>query len=143
MNGGPHGPVRVVVVDDHPAFRVAAATMLSLDPRFSLVGEAADPAGALVLLGRLASAGTACHLALVDVNLGVGDGMALAAEIVARHPGTAVLTCSTAPRHELPDLPDHPDVGYLPKVDLDAERLWAWLHRDRRRHPDRRDRGDG
>lgn len=136
MDGTSQGPVRVVVVDDHPAFRAAVATMLSLDPRFALVGEAADPSGALAVLDRLASAGSACHLALVDVNLGVGDGMALAAEIVARHPGTAVLTCSTAPRHELPDLPGHPDVDFLPKVELDAERLWAWLHRDRGRDED-------
>ena len=54
--GGKEGPgdmpIRVAVGDDDGGFRKAAVGLLEADPRFEVVGEAADGAELLDLAGR-------------------------------------------------------------------------------------------
>jgi len=42
MTSGPAGPVRILVVDDHTLFRRGLTALLARDPRFEVVGDAAD-----------------------------------------------------------------------------------------------------
>jgi chemotaxis response regulator CheB len=126
------GPVDVLVVDDHAGFRSAVRTMLSFDDRLDVVGEANSVDEALASCARLEREGHPPELVLIDVNLGDVDGMTGAAAIVAAHPGLAVMTCSTAPLSQLPPLPQHPDISFTAKQELDSETLWEWFRRRRR-----------
>ncbi len=124
--------MNVLVVDDHAGFRAAVRTMLSIDARLDVVGEANSVNEALASCLRLEREGNPPELVLIDVNLGEVDGMAGAAAIVAAHPGLAVMTCSTAPLSQLPALPCHPDISFTAKQELYSETLWEWFRRRRR-----------
>ena len=90
-------PVRVVVVDDQPSFRRAAAAVIELTDGFRLVGEAADGATAVGLVGHVDA-----DLVLMDVNMpGIG-GVDAAGRIRSEHPDVVVVLLST---YEQPDLP--------------------------------------
>jgi DNA-binding NarL/FixJ family response regulator len=67
----------VLVVDDDPAFRRLAARVLAAFD-LGVVGEAASVAAALAAAAALQPGGV-----LVDVGLPDGDGIALAAQLVA------------------------------------------------------------
>lgn len=69
----------VLIVDDHPAFRVSAVELLEADG-FEVVGVAADAKGAVELAVRLCP-----QVVLLDVQLPDGDGFAVAARL-AREP---------------------------------------------------------
>lgn len=120
------GPIGVLVVDDHEAFRSAVSTMLAIEGHLVVTAEADSAAGALLAFDRLCSAGTPPALLVVDVHLGTDDGMDLAATLVSAPTRPVVVTCSTAPLAELPPLPADPDVTFIAKQDLDAAGLWAW-----------------
>ena len=53
VNPAPHGPWRVLVVDDDPDIHPLIEVMFELEGRFEVVGHAADGAEALVLAERL------------------------------------------------------------------------------------------
>ena len=82
----PVGRARLLLVDDHRAFAGALAHRLGAEPDLEVVGVAATAAEAEVLAGSLAP-----DLALVDVELGVDDGLALAARLTGLEPGPAVV----------------------------------------------------
>jgi DNA-binding NarL/FixJ family response regulator len=77
-------------VDDHRAFAGALAHRLGAEPDLEIVGVAASAAQAEVLAGSLRP-----DLAVVDVELGTDDGLALAARLSAleRGPVVVVVTC--------------------------------------------------
>lgn len=118
--------LRVLVVDDNPLFREAAATLLGLDDRVDVVGSAATSAEALGLLER-----TAVDVVLVDVNMPDRPGIDTAIDVETAHPGTTVLLCSTMSRDDL-GLPPDRAASFIAKDELDADRLVA---RWRRRRP--------
>lgn len=118
----------VMVVDDHAGFRAAVRTTLSLDGRCRVCAEASSVPDAMAQLGHLDHLP---DLVLLDVNLGEIDGMRGAELIVAAHPSVPVLLCSTAPLHELPPMPRHPHVSFVPKEELDADCIVDAAHRDR------------
>ena len=41
------GPIRLLIVDDHPVVRTGLRGMFETDPNFEVVGEAADGAAAV------------------------------------------------------------------------------------------------
>ncbi|MFP5488997.1 MAG: response regulator transcription factor, partial [Acidimicrobiia bacterium] len=78
--------VRIVIVDDHPVFRMGMAALLASIRGLDVVGEADDLAGAVV-----AVADTEPDVVLMDLHLGDDSGVAATREIVARHPHVGVL----------------------------------------------------
>lgn len=83
-------PIKVLVVDDHPIVRDGICGLLTGDPEFEVVGEAAD--------GREAVARTAAlrpDVVLMDLRMPVMDGVAATRELVVRNPEAKVLIVTT------------------------------------------------
>lgn len=82
--------IRVIVADDQAIVRDGLVTVLDLLPDIEVVGEAADGAQAVALVGERHP-----DVALMDLRMPVLDGSAATARITAEHPGTAVLVLTT------------------------------------------------
>lgn len=72
MSGTGHGPVRVVLVDDHPVVRTGLGTLLADDGRLQVVGQAGGVDEAEALVDRLVTTGEGVDLVLMDLHLGRG-----------------------------------------------------------------------
>jgi DNA-binding NarL/FixJ family response regulator len=122
-------PLRVLVVDDQPAFRTTVELVLRHTDGFELVASADSGEAALDIV----SAGLGLDLAIVDVHMPGIDGATTAARLrVLRDDVTVVLT-STYRRDELPHTVTDGPFAYVPKTDLDPERLrelWVLEHGD-------------
>ena len=81
--------LRTLIVDDHPGFLDAAATLVRADESCELCGVASSGAQALDLVGRLAP-----DLVLLDVYLGDLNGFVVAVAIRAATPKCHVLMMS-------------------------------------------------
>ena len=81
--------IRVVLVDDHAAFRDALAVLVNAEPDLTVVGQAASLTETYPLLAQ-------ADVVLVDLNLAGASGFALIAEIRSAAPSVAavVLTAS-------------------------------------------------
>ncbi|GAA1517988.1 response regulator transcription factor [Nocardioides humi] len=78
-------PIRVVVVDDHPVFRIGMASLLE-ESGFAVVGQAAGEDEAVEVVGT-----TAPDVVLMDLDLAGGSGANATREILRRRPETGVL----------------------------------------------------
>ena len=105
-----HGPLRVMLVDDHALVRMAVRQALEA-PDVELVAEAASAEEALVLAPQVRP-----DVLLVDISLPGMDGVALVRELAPRLPETRIvmLTVSSADHHLL-DAMRYGAVGYLTK----------------------------
>ena len=83
-------PVRVLIVEDQDIVRRGLATLLELDDRVEVVGEAADGAEALGEMSR-----SRPEVALVDVRMPRMDGVELTGRLATDHPGVAVIILTT------------------------------------------------
>ena len=83
-------PVRVVIADDHPVVRAGLEGMLSAQPEFEVVGQAADGAKASRLAARLKP-----DVVLMDLRMPEVDGVAATKEIKEHHPEVHVLVLTT------------------------------------------------
>ena len=84
------GPIRILIVDDHPVVRDGIKGLFTGDPDFEVVGEAAD--------GREAVARTEVFhpdVVLMDLRMPVLDGVQATKEIVDRNLGAHVLILTT------------------------------------------------
>ena len=115
--------VPVLVVDDAPAFRVAAAAVLAHTDGFRLVGEAATGEEAIDAAASLQPA-----LVLMDMRLPGVSGVEATRAILAARPQTVVLLCSTYQRSDLPDdVSTSGAAAYLHKEELTPatlRRVW-------------------
>ncbi|MFO7653518.1 MAG: PAS domain S-box protein [Candidatus Krumholzibacteriia bacterium] len=84
-----HGPVRVLLVDDHAIVREGLANLLDDDPRLEVAGQAGDGQDALDWLHQHEA-----DVALMDVNMPRLDGVRATAEIARRWPDIAVVGLS-------------------------------------------------
>ncbi|CAN5789269.1 hypothetical protein BH10ACT1_BH10ACT1_16680 [soil metagenome] len=116
-------PVRVLVVDDQPPFRMAARLVLLRAAGFELAGEAASGEESVELVGTLAP-----DLVLMDINMGGIDGIEATRRILASTSDTTVFLCST---YQLADLPAEASSSgasaYINKEELAPDllrRLW-------------------
>jgi two-component system nitrate/nitrite response regulator NarL len=84
------GPLTVVVADDHPLFRAGIVRALDEDPRFAVVGEAADGRTAEALIVERAPA-----LAVIDLRMPGRDGLELLARLRHHEPPVAIVLLSS------------------------------------------------
>lgn len=106
--------VDVLVVDDQPAFRAVARTLVSLTPALQVVAEAETGEQAVEVAGKLRPG-----VVLMDVNLPGISGIEAARRIVARDASVKVVLMSTYASADLPsDALLAGVTGYLRKEDL-------------------------
>jgi DNA-binding NarL/FixJ family response regulator len=109
---------RVLIVDDHAAFRRVARGVL-VDGGFVVVGEAADAASALVAVRELQP-----DCVLLDVQLGDADGFEIARALDRQGGGPAVvLTSARDPIAIQPLVEAGSARGFIPKDHLTASAL--------------------
>lgn len=84
------GAIRVVVADDQAMIRAGLRLVIQAEPDIDVVGEAADGHELLAVLAR-----TPADVVLVDVRMPRMDGLTAARQIMADHPGTAVVVLTT------------------------------------------------
>ena len=116
--------LRVLVVDDEELARLRLRGLVhdSVEPKASVVGEAANAAQALAWL-----AGNTCDVILLDVQMPGRDGMQLAAELRRKPAPPAVVFVTAHAQHALHAF-DLDAVDYLTKP-VRRERLHAALQR--------------
>ena len=81
--------VRVLIVDDHPAIRVALANTINGQLGMEVCGEAASADEAMTLVGKLKPTA-----AVVDVSLADAHGLDLVENIRTQYPDTRVVVFS-------------------------------------------------
>jgi DNA-binding NarL/FixJ family response regulator len=84
------GPIRVLLVDDQSLFREGLRTLLSVQPGFEVVGEAADGEEALQLAAALKP-----DVVLMDVRMPVLDGVAATRRLHTSQPDCRVIVLTT------------------------------------------------
>jgi two-component system nitrate/nitrite response regulator NarL len=84
------GPLTIVVADDHPLFRAGIVRALDEDPRFVVVGEAADGSTAERMIVERAPA-----LALIDLRMPGRDGLELLARLRHHEPPVTMVVLTS------------------------------------------------
>jgi DNA-binding NarL/FixJ family response regulator len=117
-------PVTVVIADDHRLFAEALETIVSGDPRFSVLGHARDGEEAVALVERVKP-----DVVLMDISMPVMDGLEATRRIVASNPNAAVLmlTGSNA-RLDVDQARKAGAAGYVTKDRIAAELIEAILN---------------
>jgi two-component system nitrate/nitrite response regulator NarL len=119
--------LRSLIVDDSQTFLTSASRLLE-SQGLEVVGTATSSAEALDLAAEFSP-----DVALVDVELGDEDGIALAGELCSRFPATQIILISSYDRDEMQDLiAASSAVGFLPKSRLSGEAVRSLLNGDQR-----------
>jgi DNA-binding NarL/FixJ family response regulator len=84
------GPIRVLVVDDHPLMRTGIAAMLNHEADITVVGEATSGRDAIELYGQLRPTVT-----LMDLRMPELDGIAAIEAIVREFPDARIVVLTT------------------------------------------------
>ncbi len=82
--------IRILLVDDQTMFRQGMRMLLSSQPEFEIVGEAADGEEALVKTAQLKP-----QVVLMDLRMPVLDGAAATRRLRAAHPEVRVIVLTT------------------------------------------------
>ena len=115
-------PVRCLLIDDSEDFLASAQRLLAAQG-VTVVASASSSAEALRLVDELHP-----DIALVDVELGDEDGIALAASLAEHAPGTRVVLISSHDVGELGELlAESPAAGFIPKTELGAAALRRFM----------------
>ena len=110
-------PRRLLIVDDHEAFRSFARELLS--DGFQVAGDVADGESAVSATNRLHP-----DVVLLDVNLPGIDGFEVARQLASQpHPPEVVLTSTREARDYATRIASSPARGFIPKQDLSTETL--------------------
>lgn len=79
-------PLRIVVVDDHPVFRMGLTALLASLDGLEVAGEADSIATAIAAVESLEP-----DVVIMDLHLGDESGVEATREVIARRPGVGVL----------------------------------------------------
>ncbi|HEY6539693.1 MAG TPA: response regulator transcription factor [Ktedonobacteraceae bacterium] len=82
--------IRLLIIDDHEMVREGLKAMLSAEPDFSIVGDAANAEAAFALIERLRP-----DIILLDVRLPGTSGIEVCRAVTERYPETAVIILTT------------------------------------------------
>jgi DNA-binding NarL/FixJ family response regulator len=119
--------LRTLLVDDSETFIVSARRLLE-SQGIEIVGTATGGTEALELAAALSP-----DLALVDIELGEEDGIALTDELRSRSPATQVVLISTYSSDDMREMISTSSaVGFLPKSRLSEAAIRALLNGDQR-----------
>jgi DNA-binding NarL/FixJ family response regulator len=112
-------PLRLVVVDDQPAFCVLAREIVAEHPGLTVVGEAHSGEEGLRVVAELEP-----DAVLMDVEMPGMDGITAGREIRARFPAVSVvLTSSYDTKSYAREALLAGALAFIPKTELTAERL--------------------
>jgi CheY-like chemotaxis protein len=115
-------PTSVLIVDDHPSFRLSARRMLEADG-YAVVGEAEDGAAALRAARELDP-----DLVLLDVQLPDLDGFEVAERLRAAGERPAIVLTSTRESSDFGEqLAASPTQGFVTKGELSGAALAALI----------------
>jgi DNA-binding NarL/FixJ family response regulator len=110
----------VLIVDDHPGFRLSARRILEADG-YEVVGEAGDGREAVEAARRLRP-----KIVLLDVNLPDVDGFEVARKLSAEKPSPAIVLTSSHDREDFGDsLEGSAAAGFVPKDELSGAAVAA------------------
>jgi DNA-binding NarL/FixJ family response regulator len=114
--------IRVLIVDDHAAFRATARSLLEAEG-LEVVGEAPDGASGIAAVRRIRP-----EVVLLDVQLPDMDGFAVAAELAGNGPRPTIVLTSSRSAEELAGmLATTAADGFIPKAELSGAALEAFL----------------
>jgi DNA-binding NarL/FixJ family response regulator len=82
-------PIRIVLVDDHPAFRRGIREIISDEPDMRVVGEAFDAREALGIVRELGP--DQIDVILMDINLPLVDGITATRSLLAEFPDLSII----------------------------------------------------
>jgi len=115
-------PPTVLIVDDHPSFRVTARALLEAEG-FDVVGEAEDGESAIEAARRLRP-----EVVLLDIQLPDLDGFEVATRLTANGNSPAIVLTSSRDVTEFSGLVERSGArGFVPKAELSAAALTALL----------------
>ena len=83
-------PIRLLIVDDHELVRQGFVAMMSVEPAFEVVGQAADGVEAVELAHSLQP-----DVILLDLAMPRMDGIEAAREIKSQNPGARILVITS------------------------------------------------
>jgi two-component system, NarL family, vancomycin resistance associated response regulator VraR len=120
------GSFRLLVVDDHAAYRSVVSDLFSLLDSVANVEQADSVKTALLAMER-----SEPDLIVMDVHMPVTNGIDGALEVLRRYPNVRVALCSTSEANELPELLSLPfesgRVTFVSKGDLEPDSIMTWL----------------
>ena len=103
--------IRILIADDHSAFRSALATGLQFEPDFEIVSEAADGQAAVEQVAHFRP-----DVVLMDIWMPRLDGIEATRQIAASYPGTKVIGLSVERCDQAaPEMQQAGARGYLSK----------------------------
>jgi DNA-binding NarL/FixJ family response regulator len=115
-------PRTVLIVDDHPSFRLTARALLESEG-FEVVGEAEDGAAGIEAALRLRP-----DVLLLDVQLPDIDGFAVAEQLTRNGWSPAIVLTSSRDLSDFGSLVSQSGArGFVPKAELSAATLSALL----------------
>ena len=122
MHHNGHVQRRILIVDDHAAFRAAARRLLEADS-YDVVGEAPDGESAIAATRSLAP-----DVVLLDIQMPGMDGFEVAEQLAQDDDPPAVVLVSTLDSNDVEARLDPQHVrGFLPKDRLSGPALDALL----------------